>query len=118
MVKRTRDLVAEPLTISDYLRRPLIHRGRWLIVGTDTATGQIRQFYLSTTREQYRPLPLRIGIYEAGAKRPTKILFRPFEPTVRDRILLSRLVGRLNEDGTDEASLRIFADDLKIAFSA
>ncbi len=114
IVRKTRDLVTDPLSIEDYLRRPLIHRGRWLIMGTDSQNGKLRQFYLSTTREQYRPVPLRVGVYEADSKRPAQILFRPFEPTVRDRIVLSRLVTRFAGVSHSEKRIGVFADDLRV----
>ena len=46
-VVSVRDLVAEPLTIAEYLYRPLVRRGRYLVTAWDYATRSVRQFYPS-----------------------------------------------------------------------
>lgn len=112
-VRGIRDLVANPLTIEDYLRRPLIRRGRWLILGRCEDTRQLRQFYLATTKEEWRELPLRIGLYEPFGSKPVQLLSRPFGATVRERILLSRALQMWSRQNFDGLQLRVFADDLR-----
>lgn len=114
VVKKVRDLVVDPLTPADYLRRPLNHRGRWLILARDLETGQLRQFYWSTVKDHFRPLPLRLGLYGPGNHRPLELLSRPFEPVVRDRILLARAIQIWSKKVDQSLRLGVFCDDLRV----
>ncbi|TWU66484.1 hypothetical protein [Crateriforma conspicua] len=113
-VTAIRDLVAQPLTPDEYLRRPLIRRSRWLITGFDESRGSFRQFYLGSTAEYRAPGYLRVGLYEPGSDRPAFAVSRPFAPTKRDRILLARALSQWSRQQIDDLQLRIFADDLKL----
>lgn len=45
-VESIRDLVKEPLTLADIIRRPFVRRGRFLVTGLDLDKGSRRSFYL------------------------------------------------------------------------
>lgn len=106
-----RDLVTHPLTPEEYLTRPLIRRSRFLLNGQDSL-GQWRKFYQGSSRENWNEADLRLALYR-NQKR-VRLLTRPFEPTVRDRILLARVVGRWSSYDFDDMQLRITCDDLRV----
>jgi hypothetical protein len=98
VVRRLRDLVAEPLTPEEYLRRPFVRRSRYLVVGTEIDANQWRQFYAGCSMEYPSPSQLRIALYEPGAKKPAKLLHRAFDATVTDREALRRWLLRNADD--------------------
>lgn len=102
------DLVAHPLPIADYLRRPLVRRGRWLLRAYDHDLGEYRQFYECAFKHCFREPVLRIGIRE-----DCKIRFidRPYLPTVPDRREMAVTLANLARS-TRFPSVRVFADDL------
>ncbi|TWU37227.1 hypothetical protein [Novipirellula artificiosorum] len=112
VVYQLRDLVAEPLTPIEYLNRPYVRRSRWLVRGTETGKDHPQQFYLGCSPEFRAPSQLRVALYRPDAIRPSKLLLRPFGPTVHDRDALRRWIHRHHDDDFDGLELRIFADDL------
>lgn len=113
-VVRVRDLVADPLTPAEFLRRPLTQRSRWLITGFDDASQEYRQFYLGSSLEYRSPGVLKIALYEPGGHRPAYAISRPFGPSKRDRIRMAQIVASLSQRHIEELELRIYADDLQI----
>jgi len=110
-----RDLVHEPLTIAEFLRRPYVRRSRLLVRAIDLDTGRYRQFYTGNSAEMIATSQLKIGLYDPGQSRPAEVLFRAIDPTVRDRKLLIRAIDRWASDNRcDISRLRIFADDLRL----
>jgi hypothetical protein len=108
-VLSVRDLVAQPLTPEEFLRRPFVRRSRYLLRGYEN--GQYRQFYLGCSEEFRAPSQLRIALYEPGKLRPTDLLSRPFEPSVLDRKQLARLLIKCQERDFGQLTLRVFTDD-------
>lgn len=113
-VMSVRDLVAEPLTIDEYLYRPLIRRGRYLVTAWDYATRSMRQFYPANSLEFARDCHLRIGAYYPGSTRPDKILSRGYANTVSDRIALAKALQEFRRLPNPHL-IRVFADDLVVA---
>jgi hypothetical protein len=114
IVHSVRDLVSDPLTIDEFLRRPFILRSRYLIRGVDSVTGQHRQFYLGSS-EQFRSAGvLRIGLYNPGETRAERLLARGFQPTLKDRAMLCALLREWRAMDFGDSTLRIFADDLRL----
>lgn len=101
------DLVETPLPISDYLRRPLIRRGRWLIRAYDIDLKKYRQFYECAFKHNFREPPLRIGQFFEGRIVP---LGRAYKPTVKERRRLAMTLHRLKKLNR----LFVYADDLAI----
>lgn len=115
LIKSIRDLVREPLTIEEFLRRPFVRRSRMLARALELDSGEYRQFYLGNSTELLAPSQIKVGLYDPGSSRPSEILFRAIEPNVRDRKLLIRALRRWTEDNRCDVSyLRIFADDLRL----
>jgi hypothetical protein len=113
-VHRIRDLVREPLTPQEYLRRTKLRRSRWLIYGYDLDRCAWRKFYLGSSAEYPSPETLRLAIYEPFGVKPVDVITREFGPTARERIILARVICRwLNKDLGD-LQLRIVADDLRL----
>ncbi|MGV3485373.1 MAG: hypothetical protein ACO1RT_13220 [Planctomycetaceae bacterium] len=114
VVRSIRDLVAEPLTPEEFLRRPFIRRSRWLIKGYEPEHKRFRQFYTGSSIEFAAPSQLRVALYEPGATKPKQVLFRAIEPTVRDRKLLSRALLRWTKRQDEQLQMRIYADDFRL----
>jgi len=112
-VTGVRDLLAQPLTAREFLRRPLLNRGRYLIHALDAASGQPRRFYMATTQHEYRTPPLRLGLFEPGRRLPVQIL-EEFTGTRRDRILAARLITDLLNYDFGPLTLGIYSDDLTL----
>ena len=101
------DLLEHPLPIRDYLRRPLIRRGRYLIRAYDIDAQQYRQFYQCGFRRWFDEPPLRVGIMEDGRVR---CISREYAATVEDRRRLAVVLHRFKFD----ASIFVYADDLRL----
>ncbi len=117
-IRSVRDLVADPLTPTEYMRRPYVARSRWLVSAFDESKRTFRQFYLGSSDQFRSPGVLRLAIYHPGATRPHRIITDGFEPTVRDRRLLVRclldvLANPVAGRGEGEEQIRIIADDLR-----
>lgn len=115
-VKTVRDLVAEPLTTTEFLRRPYVLRSRWLVRAVDHETQEFRQFYLGSSPDFAAPATLRIALYDPGSTRPRKYLAREFAPTVKERKLMLRLIRHYIEYDWGDLQIRITADDLRVRF--
>ena len=113
-VHRVRDLVREPLTVDEFLRRPFTMRSRWLVIGQDADLGQWRQFYLGSAEEFRSPGGLRVALYEPRGTRPREILTREFAPTVADRKAMVRTLMQWSEKDYGKYQLRICCDDLRL----
>lgn len=106
-----RDLVVNPLTPEEYLARPLVRRSRYLWHVKDNCN-QWRSFYQGASLEHFRDTHLRLALYDGRSR--VKLLARPFESTVRDRVLLARVVSRWSQYDYDGLQLRITCDDLRL----
>ncbi len=115
VVRKIRDLLTNPLTAQEFLKRPLLRRGRWLLRCTDQHKRGFRQFYVDSTKQHWRDCPLRIGWYDLAepVSRPVKIYSRSFS-SVHDRRVLTRVIANLSRCTFDGLSLRVFCDDLRI----
>lgn len=109
-VLHVRDLVAEPLTPEEYLRRPLTRRSRYLVTGFDHTRQSVRQFYLGSSVEFATEGMLRVALYRPGDRRPYDLIGRPFGPTHRDRRLLARCLRDL-QGRRERLRVRVIADD-------
>lgn len=115
-VREVIDLVAKPLTPEEFLRRPYLRRGRWLIRATEKfgCRERWRQFYLANTAEFRRHGGLRLALYEPDSCRPAKIISSEFSSSVVERKSLIRLVEKLRMHDFGDLKLRIVADDFRI----
>ncbi len=113
-VRSVRDLVREPLTPAEFLRRPFLHRSRWMITGVETDTGRWRRFYLGASQEFFSPGVLRIGLYAPGEIKPRCLLGPEFQPTLSHRRQLMRILAMLLEQEMDDLYVRVLAADLRL----
>ncbi len=113
-IRRIRDLTRDPLTINEFLRRPYTMRSRWLIRAFDHDLKSWRQFYLGSSTEFAAPGQLRIAFYRPDGTSMEKLLGREFNPTVRDRKLMMRLLRRWANKDHGDLQLRISCDDLRL----
>lgn len=107
-----RDLVTQPLTPQEFMRRPFTRRTRYLIKGREN--GILKQFYLGTSLEFHTAGQLRLALYRPGALRPEELLARPFENEPYDRRLLYQSLLQLAEYDFGHLQLRVLADDLRL----
>jgi hypothetical protein len=112
-VVKIRDLVQEPLTVAEFLRRPYNRRSRYLILGQEG--NRYRQFYLGCAAGYEAPGQLRLALYDPEGYRPLELLARPFECDVRDRKIMLRLLSNWVDKDFGGLVLRVFADDLGLA---
>jgi hypothetical protein len=111
-VVSVRDLLLQPLTPEEYLRRPLLHRGRWLVKAKDLELRQVKQFYLASSREFYRPTGLQLALYwpDQPDSLPASYVSRRFGVSRRERIALARAIGELARRNFDGFQLRVTID--------
>jgi hypothetical protein len=114
VVRRLRDLVTEPLTPEEFLRRPFVRRSRYLVTGTEIESNHWRRFYIGCAEEYMAPSQLRIGLYETNGSRPVALIGRAYEATVPDRNLLRRWLAENASKSFGGLLLRVYADDLSL----
>jgi len=114
VVRSIRDLVREPLTPEEFLRRPFIRRSRWLVRAFEIEHKRFRQFYLGSSLEFEAPCQLRIALFDPHEPFPKKLLFRPIEPTMQDRKLLARALLKWRDKDFGGLQLGIYSDDLRL----
>ena len=116
IVARTRDLVTDPLSIVDFLRRPYIRRSRYLVRAWDCEKRYWRQFYLGSSTEYSAPGHLRLALYREDSTRPDEIVSRGFEPSVLARRDLIRFINRFasSQDKDVIEQMRVVCDDLAL----
>jgi hypothetical protein len=113
-VHSIRDLVAEPLTPTEYLRRPKQRRSRWLVLGYDLDRFAWRKFYVGSALEYQRPGVLRVGLYRPGETSPADLISREFGPTARERLILARVLVEWLQADLGRMRLRVLADDFSV----
>lgn len=112
VVRRVRDLCRQPLTPAEFMRRPYINRSRWLITAHDADIREFRQFYLGSSPRFRSPGCLRIALERDGHR---QLIARQFEPTIRDRRVMMRMIQRISDQSPDLVQfLRIIADDMRL----
>jgi|688.fasta_scaffold268685_2 hypothetical protein len=110
VIQSVRDLVTDPLSVQEFMRRPFLLRSRWLVKAFEPAINPWRQFYLGSTREFATQGMLRVGLYKPEANHPPWLYGRPFHPIPEDRRdLMNSLTRWARHDFA--AALRVFADD-------
>jgi hypothetical protein len=100
------DLLKEPLSIRDYLRRPMVRRGRWLLKCWDARAKKYRQFYECAFREFWFEDQLKIGQWIDGK---VVQISEPFEPVWDERKRLELILHRLKD-----RELVVYSDGLKV----
>ncbi|KLU07665.1 hypothetical protein RISK_000342 [Rhodopirellula islandica] len=113
-IREIRDLITDPITPEEYLRRPLTQRSRYLLTAYDKDSKSWRQFYVGSSKEFLTDGRLRIALYEKGGTSPQKIVSRSFEATRRDRIALARAVKEMQEKDLAGLELRIVPDESRV----
>jgi hypothetical protein len=111
VIHAARDLVTDPLTIAEFMRRPFLLRSRYLVKAYEPEIRQWRQFYWGSTREYAAPGILRVGLYEPSAEKASWVYDRAFLPTPEDRRELIKSLRQWEKIDFGSASVRIFADD-------
>lgn len=102
-----RDLLTEPLLPSEFLRRPLIHRGRWLVTARELDSGAVKRFYLENFREFYKPTVLRLGLYYPDQSQPPLIISHRFGVSRQQRQTLAAVIKNLESHDWNGPQLRI-----------
>lgn len=111
VIHTVRDLVTDPLTVAEFMRRPFLLRSRWLVRAFEPKIRQWRQFYMGSSREFASSGALRVGLFEPEATTPTWLYGPSFEPTSEGRRDLIRRLRDWSHIDFGNARLGIFADD-------
>ncbi|MEO1529546.1 MAG: hypothetical protein AAFX06_29330 [Planctomycetota bacterium] len=113
-IEKIRDLLAEPLTADEFMRRPFTNRSRWLALARDQQSGKWRQFYLGSADEFRSPATLQLLVVDPAGEGVVCTIGRLFEPNVRDRQLIVRLIERWNNQDHGDYELRIACADVRL----
>lgn len=105
VVERVVDTASTPVPAHWFRRRPLIRRGRHLVVGYDLDKGDWRQFYVCAMRGMEHSHWLSLALYDPCTEDPVPQLpDGPFAPTVEDRLYMAEVIKhyhRLTADRPD-----------------
>lgn len=108
-----RDLVADPLTPSEFMRRPRTRRSRWLIAAMDREARQLRRFYLGSSAEYETDGGLRVAVYRPGDRQPFDFVGREFGETIRERAELAKCLDQWCRRRMGRLTVRIVAADFR-----
>jgi hypothetical protein len=83
-----------------------------LVKATDLDCQQVKQFYLASSQEFYRPTGLRLALYwpDTIGQPPERIISKRFAALRRDRIVLAKAVTQLLQTDWQGFQLRITVD--------
>ena len=107
-----RDLVTDPLTVQEYLARPMTRRSRYLIRVRDLDRGVCRSVYQRSMADWFRETPLRVGVFH-GAKL-MELLATNWGPTVADRQGLISFLRKHAGHDMGEFRIGILSDDSEV----
>jgi hypothetical protein len=111
-VLSVRDLVTDPLTVQEYLARPMTRRSRYLIRVRDLDRGVCRSVYQRSMADWFRETPLRVGVFH-GAKL-MELLSTNWGPTVADRQGLIAFLRKHADHDMGEFRIGILSDDAEV----
>jgi|GEM_PF-2237978 len=78
--------------------RPLIRRGRHLVVGYDLDAGRTRMFYREAMRHVRKSSWLQLALFDpCEERRRLHWPHGPFAPTARDRLFLADVIQHFNQ---------------------
>lgn len=107
-----RDLVTDPLTVQEYLARPMTRRSRYLIRVRDLDRGVCRSVYQRSMADWFRETPLRVGVFHGA--RLMELLSTNWGPTVADRQGLIRFLQKHAGHDMGEFRIGILSDDSEV----
>ncbi|MEL7337648.1 MAG: hypothetical protein AAFN70_15760 [Planctomycetota bacterium] len=109
-----RDLVAKPLTIADFRKRPYILRSRWLVYAWEEKTRKELKFYLGSSDEFESPGTLAVAKLDSTTPRPNlSIVGDIFDETIQARKEMLRMIEELEaKDRLDRYG--IIAPDMRL----
>jgi hypothetical protein len=100
------DTTMSPIPSRWFLRRPLIRRGRHLVVGCDLDKGERRQFYLCAMRGVEHSHWLSLALYDPCTEDPVPLYpDGPFAPTVEDRLYMAEVIEHYNRLTADRPDI-------------
>jgi hypothetical protein len=107
-----RDLVLHPLSVSEFLSRPMTRRSRYLVRVRDLDRGVCRSVYHRSMADWHREAPLRVGVYHGDDLQ--ELMATNWGPSIGDR---KGLIAFLNKHGNrdmGEFRLAILSDDAEV----
>lgn len=117
VIRRVRDLAKDPLTIKEFRRRPMLFRGRYLVLGV-CSDGRFRQFYPALCGSNWSPGILRLALFDpdSPAALPT-IISRGVDDTIRGRSIMEKMIQQTLSKDLGGLQLRVLVDDFRIKAS-
>jgi hypothetical protein len=107
-----RDLAKQPLTIQEFLRRPMTRRSRYLVRVLDLDRGVCRSVYHRSMAEWYRETPLRVGVFHNS--KLLELISTNWGPTLADRRGLIKFLRQFEGHDMGEFRVGVFSDDLEV----
>jgi hypothetical protein len=108
-ILKIRDLASDPISVAEFLRRPMTRRSRYLLRVRDLDQGQLRSVYHRSMADWFRETPLRIGIYHGCDLQ--ELLKTNYGPTIPDRQRLVRYLNKHQTTDMGEFRLAVLSDD-------
>jgi hypothetical protein len=111
LIRGVRDMVQQPLTVAEFIRRPFVARSRYMIYAFEPDRRLFRQFYLGTSPDFLAPGIVRLGDRRPLGRGRMQLLSRGYEPSVVDRQAFLRLLQTWPEHQLRQLS--VLVDDFR-----
>ncbi|MEZ6092891.1 MAG: hypothetical protein R3C03_01440 [Pirellulaceae bacterium] len=97
------------MSISEYLRRPLIRRSRFLLTVRDLDTQSWRKIYHRSIQSSFLNAPLKVGMIEDGKLIPMVKTEWGISPS--DRIRLANFLVSFDENSPIALRIGVYCED-------
>ena len=112
LVRSVRDLVKDPLTPAEFIRRPMVHRSRFLFRCLDVQKNAYRNVYEGAAREWRRDCPHRWGLF-CGNQLMERVA-GAWGNSEHDRLELRKLLEKWRFEDFAGWRIGVFVDDLRV----
>lgn len=104
-VEQIRDISETGLHPTTIQRRPMLRRGRWLIIGTCLDTNERRMFYFEAMRHVQRESWLSLCLYDPTNDDDPAYRHGMFAPTTSERQFLLKVLRAYSDVSEDRGGL-------------
>jgi hypothetical protein len=107
-----RDLARDPLSVEEFLQRPMTRRSRFMVKVYDIDRDVFRSVYQRSMLDYFRETPLRVGVFRQS--KMVDLVTTNWGPTIADRLGLVQFLRSFDGHDFGEYRLGIFSDDLEV----
>lgn len=104
-----RDLVRNPLTVEEFLCRPMLRRSRYALRVEEIAGGPQKMIYQRLLHSEFRECPLRVGVYLGSEL--VELISTNRGPSIADRLGPVRYLNQFDDYDFGEHFLGVLSDD-------